>query len=92
MREKTAQAFFEQLQEGASEQIQTVAIDMTTACEIESQAHCPSDEIVYDVFHVVANYRRQVIGERSVSITPTTCTTKRPPASSSSPADGCYCE
>ena len=34
---------------------------MTTACELEINAHCPQAEIVYDLFHVVAKYGREVI-------------------------------
>lgn len=58
---ETARAFFEQLPEGVAEQIRAVAIDMTTAYELEIQAHCPNAEIVYDLFHVVAKYGREVI-------------------------------
>lgn len=41
--------------------IQAVAIDMTTAYELEIKAHCPQAEIVYDLFQVVAKYGREVI-------------------------------
>lgn len=58
---ETARAFFEQLPAGVAEGIQAVAIDMTTAYELEIQAHCPQAEIVYDLFHVVAKYGREVI-------------------------------
>lgn len=58
---ETAGAFFEQLPEGVAGQIRAVAIDMTTAYELEIQAHCPNAEIVYDLFHVVAKYGREVI-------------------------------
>lgn len=58
---ETAKAFFEQLPEGACERIQAVAIDMTTAYELEIQANCPQAEVVYDLFHVVAKYGREVI-------------------------------
>ena len=34
---------------------------MTTAYELEIRAHCPQAEIVYDLFHVVAKYGREVI-------------------------------
>lgn len=36
--------------------VQAVAIDMTTACELEIRAHCPQAEIVYDLFHLIAKY------------------------------------
>lgn len=58
---ETARSFFEQLPEGAAQRIQAVAIDMTTAYELEIKAHCPQAEIVYDLFHVVAKYGREVI-------------------------------
>ncbi|MGF6972921.1 transposase [Paraburkholderia sp. JPY465] len=58
---ETARAFFEQLPEGVAERIEAVAIDMTTAYELEINAHCPQAEIVYDLFHVVAKYGREVI-------------------------------
>ncbi len=58
---ETARAFFEQLPEGVAGQLRAVAIDMTTAYELEIQANCPNAEIVYDLFHVVAKYGREVI-------------------------------
>jgi transposase len=58
---ETAHRFFEQLPEGTCEQIRAVAIDMTTAYELEIKAHCPNAEVVYDLFHVVAKYGREVI-------------------------------
>ncbi|WP_236755938.1 ISL3 family transposase [Achromobacter pulmonis] len=58
---ETARAFFEQLPSGVAQRIKAVAIDMTTAYELEIQTHCPQAEIVYDLFHVVAKYGREVI-------------------------------
>ena len=58
---ETARTFFEQLPAGVAERIEAVAIDMTTAYELEIKAHCPQAEIVYDLFHVVAKYGREVI-------------------------------
>lgn len=58
---ETARAFFQQLPAGVAERIEAVAIDMTTAYELEIKAHCPQAEIVYDLFHVVAKYGREVI-------------------------------
>lgn len=58
---ETARTFFEQLPEGVAGQIRAVAIDMTTAYELEIQANCPNAEVVYDLFHVVAKYGREVI-------------------------------
>lgn len=51
---ETARAFFEQMPEGAAACIEAVAIDMTTAYELEIKAQCPNAEVVYDLFHVVA--------------------------------------
>lgn len=58
---ETARAFFEQLPAGVAGQIRAVAIDMTAAYELEIQAHCPNAQIVFDLFHVVAKYGREVI-------------------------------
>lgn len=58
---ETARAFFEQLPPGVAEQIEAVAIDMTTAYELEIKAHCPQAAVVFDLFHVVAKYGREVI-------------------------------
>ncbi|WKL15544.1 ISL3 family transposase [Comamonas testosteroni] len=58
---ETARQFFEQLPAGVAQRIRAVAIDMTTAYELEIKAHCPNAEIVYDLFHVVAKYGREVI-------------------------------
>ncbi|HYD79643.1 MAG TPA: ISL3 family transposase [Paucimonas sp.] len=58
---ETARQFFEQLPAGVAERIEAVAIDMTTAYELEIKAHCPQAEVVFDLFHVVAKYGREVI-------------------------------
>ena len=58
---ESARAFFEQLPAGVCERIEAVAIDMNTAYEFEIRAHCPRAEIVYDLYHVVAKYGREVI-------------------------------
>lgn len=54
-------SFFEQLPPGVAQCIRAVAIDMTTAYELEIKAHCPQAEIVHDLFHVVAKCGREVI-------------------------------
>nr|WP_273774756.1 transposase [Burkholderia mallei] len=38
-----------------------LAIDMTTAYELEIKEQCPQAEIVFDLYHVVAKYGREVI-------------------------------
>ncbi len=58
---ETARAFFEQLPAGVAKRIEAVAIDMTTAYELEIREHCPQAEVVFDLFHVVAKYGREVI-------------------------------
>ncbi|WP_439861292.1 ISL3 family transposase [Pseudomonas sp. MBLB4136] len=52
--------FFELLGERC-QQIEAVAMDMNTAFDLEVKRHCPRAEVVYDLFHVVARYGREVI-------------------------------
>lgn len=52
--------FFELLGERC-QQIEAVAMDMNTAFDLEVKQHCPQAEVVYDLFHVVARYGREVI-------------------------------
>ncbi len=52
--------FFEELGKHA-ENIEAVAMDMNTAFDLEVKAHCPNARIVYDLFHVVAKYGREVM-------------------------------
>lgn len=53
--------FFEKLAAEGRQRIQAVAMDMNGAYEAEVKAQCPQAEIVYDLFHVVAKYGREVI-------------------------------
>jgi transposase len=53
--------FFELLGESGCRGLKAVAMDMNGAYEEEVRAHCPNVEIVYDLFHVVAKYGREVI-------------------------------
>lgn len=41
--------------------IEAVAMDMNSAFDLEVREHCPQAEVVYDLFHVVAKYGREVI-------------------------------
>lgn len=41
--------------------IQAVAMDMNTSFDLEVKMHCKNAEVVYDLFHVVAKYGREVI-------------------------------
>ncbi len=36
-------------------------MDMNTAFDLEVRQHCPKARIVYDLYHVVAKYGREVI-------------------------------
>ncbi|MBF3900186.1 transposase, partial [Burkholderia pseudomallei] len=69
----TARAFFEQLPEGVAERIEAVAIDMTTAYELEIKEQCPQAEIVFDLYHVVAKYGREVIDRVPPSLSECLC-------------------
>lgn len=53
--------FFELLSEEGCRRIEAVAMDMNTAFDLEVRQHCPQAEVVYDLFHVVARFGREVI-------------------------------
>jgi transposase len=53
--------FFELLGPEGCARIEAVAMDMSGAFGEEVRAHCPQAAIVYDLFHVVARYGREVI-------------------------------
>lgn len=53
--------FFEGLDEQTRRGLKAVVMDMNTAFDLEVRAHCPQAEVVYDLFHVVAKYAREVI-------------------------------
>lgn len=53
--------FFEWLGPEICGQIEAVAMDMNTALDLEVQRHCPQAEVVYDLFHVIAKFGREVI-------------------------------
>ncbi|WP_280564550.1 ISL3 family transposase [Chromohalobacter sp. 48-RD10] len=52
--------FFECLGD-ARQQIEAVAMDMNSAFDLEVKAQCPNAVVVYDRFHVVAKYGREVM-------------------------------
>jgi transposase len=52
--------FFEELGAEGYARIEAVAMDMNTAFDLEVRQHCPQARI-YDLFHVVAKYGREVI-------------------------------
>ena len=53
--------FFELLGPEGCARLRAVAMDMNTAYDLEVKQHCPNAEVVYDLFHVVAKYGREVI-------------------------------
>ena len=53
--------FFEWLGPETCAQIEAVAMDMNTAMDLEVHHYCPKARVVYDLFHVVAKYGREVI-------------------------------
>lgn len=53
--------FFEWLGPEACSRIEAVAMDMNTAMDLEVQLHCPQARVVYDLFHVVAKFGREVV-------------------------------
>lgn len=57
---KQIRPFFE-LMGDHCKHITAVAMDMNTAFDLEVQMHCPNASIVYDLFHVIAKYGREVI-------------------------------
>ena len=63
-RDRTRRAirpFFEQLGPQGCARIEAVAMDMNSAFDLEVRAHCPRARVVYDLFHVIAKYGREVI-------------------------------
>ncbi|WP_437269562.1 ISL3 family transposase [Stutzerimonas balearica] len=57
----TIRPFFEELGPEGCARIEAVAMDMNTAFDLEVRQHCPQARVVYDLFHVVAKYGREVI-------------------------------
>ncbi len=53
--------FFALLGERGCAALEAAVMDMSEAYEQETRAHCPQIVIVYDLFHVVAKYAREVI-------------------------------
>jgi transposase len=53
--------FFDALGAQGCSQIEAVAMDMNTAMDLEVRQHCPNAEVVYDLFHVVARFGREVV-------------------------------
>lgn len=53
--------FFQWLGPERCQAIRAVAMDMSTAFDLEVRAHCRRAKVVYDLFHVIAKYGREVI-------------------------------
>lgn len=53
--------FFDLLGAKGCRQLRAVAMDMSAAYGEEVRARCPNARIVYDLFHVIAKYGREVI-------------------------------
>lgn len=53
--------FFELLGPEGCARIRAAVMDMNAAYDLEVRAQCPQAEVVYDLFHVVAKYGREVI-------------------------------
>ncbi len=53
--------FFDLIGRKRCHELRAVAMDMHAAYAEEVRVHCPHAEIVYDLFHVVAKYGREVI-------------------------------
>ncbi len=53
--------FFELLGPERCAKLKAAVMDMNTGYQLEVQHHCPNAAIVFDLFHVVAKYGREVI-------------------------------
>ena len=53
--------FFTLLGPDGCRSLEAVGMDMHAAYELEVREHCPQAAIVYDLFHVIAKYSREVI-------------------------------
>lgn len=58
---KSVRPFFEELGKAGCARIEAVAMDMNSAFDLEVRKHCAKARVVYDLFHVVAKYGREVI-------------------------------
>jgi transposase len=53
--------FFELLGRERCRRLRAAVMDMSAGYEFEVRAHCPNAAVVFDLFHVVAKYGREVI-------------------------------
>jgi len=63
---KDVRPFFDLLGEEGCAALKAVVMDMSAAYEEEVRERCPEAEIVWDLFHVVAKYGREVIDRTRV--------------------------
>jgi transposase len=61
--------FFELLGPAGCAALEVAVMDMSEAYERETRAHCPQAAIVYDLFHVVAKFAREVLDRVRVDVT-----------------------
>jgi len=61
--------FFELLGPAGCAGLEAAAMDMSEAYELETRAHCPDVTIVYDLFHVVAKFGREVVDRVRIDAT-----------------------
>lgn len=54
-------SFFQVLGPAGCARIEAVAMDMNSAFDLEVRQFCPGARVVYDLFHVIAKYGRDVI-------------------------------
>lgn len=57
----SVRGFFQSLGPAGCARIRAVAMDMNSAFDLEVRKHCPKARVIYDLFHVVAKYGREVI-------------------------------
>ncbi len=65
---KTLSSFFQLLTPEQKFDIKAVAMDQSTAFELEVKKQCPHAVVVYDLYHVLANYGRKVIDRVRVDV------------------------
>lgn len=58
---EAVRSFFEWRGPQVCARIEAVAMNMNTAMDLEVQAQCLNAQVVYDLFHVVAKYDREVV-------------------------------
>ena len=82
--------FFEELGPEGCAQIEAVAMDMNTAFGLAVRQHCSKARLVYDIFHVVAKYGREVIDRVRIDEANRLLHDK-PARKATNKPDGCYC-